>query len=135
MRMVAQALTLTHGAAAHTAAAANVTWWNMYDATGSAIGLPTCDFGPYLLFVGNYGTPGSATNTNGGSRRRLEQATAPVPAPLAAAGAGGIQGTAMSTQNFCAAAFWSVQQLTSGNQLYPPDVAGAMVAARLAGRM
>ena len=137
-------------------AAANVTWWNLYTSNGAPIKLPECDFGPHLYFAGNWLSP---SKPNNGRRLMQADAAleggvpAPAPAPEAAeaadaeqAGApsqaepgvsaaasdgGAVRGTAMaSTPNWCAKQRWRVDLVGSGKQLYPADLAGAMVAAR-----
>jgi hypothetical protein len=132
-------------------AAANVTWWNLYTSDGAPIKLPECDFGPLLYFAGNWLSPSKPNNG-----RRLMQADAALegellaPAPeaadpeqigapaqaesgvsAAASDDGAVRGAAMaSTPNWCARQRWRVDLVGSGKQLFPADLAGAMVAAR-----
>ena len=129
-----------------------MTWWNLYTSNGAPIKLPECDFGPHLYFAGNWLSPSKPNNG-----RRLMQTDAVqtesellAPAPeaafaeqtgapsqaesgvsAAASDGGAVRGAARaSTPNWCAKQRWRVDLVGSGKQLFPADLAGAMVAAR-----
>ena len=135
-------------------AAAIVTWWNLYTSNGAPIKLPECDYGPHLFFAGNWLSPSKPNSGRRlmGAGAMLVEGGVPAPAPgpeaagaeqnglpsqaesgvsAAASDSGAVRGAAMaSTPNWCAKQRWRVDLVGSDKQLYPADLAGAMVAAR-----
>ena len=80
----------------------------MESADKHKVALPGCDFGPHLMFVGNYGEPDLTAegDSNGDRRRRL-----------------------LNTA-WCPKRGWWVEVVPASQQLLPRDLYSAMVARR-----
>ena len=103
---------LTGACAEHTSVAgANTTLWNVVSSGGNQIPLPTCDFGPLLDFVGNYGAPGTTETTAAGAAYDFQL-----------------------MPDWCPAVQWYVELLRPGAKLYPRNLHIAMVEHRAARR-
>lgn len=103
--------------------AANSTWWNVRPASGVAVAIPDCSFGPLLNFFGAWLEPGP--------KRGLLQAA---DGPAAGAVVDALV-SANAVSPYCTKEGWFVEQLDKGKSAFPWDLHRAQLLARQQGSL
>ena len=100
-------------------------------ARGAEVGLPACDFGPLLNFIGSYLPPSTKTGRSAGVSMAALASAASKPLANASSAPGDAVGIADAyNPTWCAQSRWRVNLVPPGRALVPSNLFVAMMETR-----